>query len=171
MKEKNIPQIVATLRYGRYLSGRLLGLCYFLFTVSAVGLLLTLTISILMQVGVIESDIASITIFACVFLCGIAYGGYLSFNRLQQGKQISLWLQDAVPLVAESKRVDCFKGKGRSAGIQIEIVFQHQGGWVVRKSNGLDKIYHDYVNREIKILYSPKYDQVMFLKNESKELK
>lgn len=53
---------------------------------------------------------------------------------------------------------------GVSLYLNAELYFADSNA-LIPEINGYDKVFWKYVNRKISILYSPKYDQVMFLKD------
>ncbi len=90
-------------------------------------------------------------------------------------KKVEVYLQDAVVLKAISVT------KGEQLAIRsvivcttnaIEVEFVYNDQRYVRQSTYKDKplyspVYKKYINREILIAYSPKYDEVMLIKPQS----
>lgn len=88
-------------------------------------------------------------------------------------KKIKLWLEDAVLLNARCECVHDFLGNG---GEKILIAFVYDNEHLTRMSkfrylhsssftlNGYFNPYNKLIGRDIKIFYSPKYDEVMIPK-------
>lgn len=88
-------------------------------------------------------------------------------------KKIKLWLEDAVSLNARCECVHDFLGNG---GEKILIAFVYDNEQLTRMSkfrylhsssltlNGYFNPYSKLIGRDIKIFYSPKYDEVMIPK-------
>lgn len=90
-------------------------------------------------------------------------------------KDVNLWLEDAVQLAAYSKKIgEVRSGVLHSLSIRIEVRFQYDGKVHKKQSDakvcGLPRgyvgWYNQYADREIIILYSPKYDEVMILRSD-----
>ncbi len=93
-------------------------------------------------------------------------------------KKIKVWMQDAVPYTVFAEKADedriGYRWKYLPA-VRIVVRFRYQGRRITRFSgegrNGLNTRdgyapgWNKYCNREIDILYSPKYDQVIVLKD------
>lgn len=88
-------------------------------------------------------------------------------------KQVTIWMQDAVKLEAYSKKIDECKLMFLPKGIRIQVAFEMNSTKYVRNSTvktlGGGKAYlasfTKYADRKINVLYSPKYDEVMILKD------
>ena len=91
-------------------------------------------------------------------------------------KEILLWLDDAVELEAYSTGIaDLDSGVSKTmARIQVDFDFNgerfsrvSEGRMVGDKTSpdGYHAIWTDYADRKIRILYSPKYDQIIVLKD------
>lgn len=96
---------------------------------------------------------------------------FLSFG-FKRRKKIKLWLADAIILDASCElTVDYFDGL--NSGEKVLIVFTYNSEQLIRMSkfryqhpltfsiNGYSNTYKKYIGHNIKILYSPKYDEVM----------
>lgn len=92
-------------------------------------------------------------------------------------KKIDLWLDDTIELIALSTEFDREEVRYMPA-IKIKLKFKYNNkviekysgqmgckGSYFDKGSGYDGRYAPFVDREIKILYSPKYDQVLLLKD------
>lgn len=168
-----LSNIEATLESGRFYSGRVLKFfwCYFglLVFLTLFGTFMVLTYSDPIDVDNIIGALCSFILFG---------GGALAFFVLlrknkRQEKKITEFLKDAIPIITEVEPVP-----GRVLifnGIKIRVSFSYNGKNYIRCSgrltekfsDGYDKVFIKYVNRKVKALYSPQYDQVMFVKNEN----
>lgn len=113
-----------------------------------------------------------INIFSLILFC---FSLKIIIKDKNNKKKVSLWLKDAVEAKAYSKIISedwswllCWLIKGRI----IRVNFKINGKRFVRDSNfkffGGEKGYiygAKYINKEIRIAYSPKYDEVMILKD------
>lgn len=176
MKKINY-KIVATLSYGRFLSGFLFAL---IIAALILGIILFLTMSIialLMVVNIIEytSDDLPILIGTTIIaLCDILIMSYFLYKRSFQRKKIIEWLADAVQLRAHSRAIDIFKMIFHPADVELEVKFIYENIRHVKNSSNLtdilhkkghDKIFRYFADREINILYSPSFDEVIILKD------
>lgn len=124
---------------------------------------------------IIDKDYALIMIvivvlaFIVIYICLLVY-----LNK--QKKQVKTWLEDAdiVLLDAEcGKSFDCL----RYGGIRVAVTFVFNGQTIIKLSGnqkfscmgenwykpkgGNIRGFNDLVGKKIKILYSPKYDEVL----------
>ena len=99
---------------------------------------------------------------------------YLYVNRGK--RKAALWLKDAVLLEAKSTLLDTKLVRSRSATATaacIRVKFSYNGKQYTRESSYKGgklylPVYHQYADRKITIAYSPKYDQVMLVKDKQK---
>ena len=177
MRKEKKPKIVATLKYGRFLSGWLLGLFVFILCLSVTTILFVVIYFSLSRCGIIPIDEDEITFLYSIILMilGLAYSLWFFIKRAKTKKKINLWLQDAIPLKAHSKSIAKRDSRITLPQFAIEIDFVYDDRLIIQRSgnpekknypkNGLDTIFGYYINREINILYSPNYNEVMILKD------
>ena len=88
-------------------------------------------------------------------------------------KQVRLWLEDAVEVQAQSKEIGRICRLGAFPCVKLQIDFDIDGVHYRRFSESVSQkgeaggyyyIWRKYGDRRINILYSPKYDEVMVLK-------
>jgi len=171
--EIELSKIKASLSYGKVVSSRWLSIIYFGivlgFGILAGGLFLAVA-------GIAESDtnslIGSILCFTFGLVSITVYIRILvSCQKLN--KNIVLWLGDAVNLKAYSETLDFTTGYPLKVKIRVHYNLkgrehtQDSGGYMVgsKRRSEYHKIFFKYADREIDILYSPRYDQVMILKD------
>ncbi len=90
-------------------------------------------------------------------------------------RRIFLWLDDAVERKATTTTVDMYRYPIR-ANVKLKVKFNYNNKKYIFISgdstksrilgNGYNKIFAKYADREIKIFYSPKYDEVLLLKDD-----
>lgn len=173
MKKSN-PRIAATLKYGPSQPLILVVIMRIMFYVGMVMCGISFLLFMLGHFGVLESDGESALIPAAVFFVLSCVPLIILIPRAVVEKKIRLWLRDAVPLTAKSQTVAVREIRARVTykAIKISVKFFYNGEKHIQASgnpekhnetNGFSQAYFDYTNREIKILYSPSYDQVMIL--------
>ncbi len=167
--------IDATLKHGYTFSSKVLKaffiLMYVLFALELVcfmGMLIGICFA---GDGCTEDDIIT-------FSCGgsistVIFVGVLLFNLWVHShkKKIDLWLEDAVLLDAEAMSLDgmTVESRSRATAIVLKVTFKYNGKRYTRQSVNKDEphystLYKKYARCEqIKIAYSPKYDEVMLI--------
>lgn len=115
-----------------------------------------------MIIGMIALNILAIIAFSVTL--------WIEKVNIKHRKQVLLWLEDAIEMRAYSMKLD-WEPAGFFKVIKIQVQFNYDGENLTRNSIGADKNnvgynhqFNKYANKEIRILYSPKYDQVMILK-------
>ena len=101
----------------------------------------------------------------CLFIVGTLF-----LQKILLKKRMKMWMRDVIELHAYTRRLDV-RGIIRKS-TKIEVKFCLHKEWHVQ-SSGKGKWYRaiystaftKYADRKINILYSPKYDQVMILKD------
>ena len=178
-----ISKVSATLEKGRLFSKGILVLLYIgnisVFFVFLIGLLMAVT-------NFLENGNAQGILFLCCSLlfCGIFIGGFtfLIVRDKKLKKDVKLYLENAVLLEAQTKDIGSLSIYRRFYdGTKIRVSFRYNGKVITKESgnpekakrinNGYDKIFWKYINQKINILYSPQYDQVMFIKNQENNKK
>lgn len=141
--------------------------------ISAV-LLMTLGIASII-LSCIEWDVQIFSSALMGVVIGAAFLAVLIYYFIQDKmikKEVSLWLQDASIVQATSEEVDSFRAGFQPIGVKIRVRFDINGIAYARESTtkvfggkiGYSNAFKKYTNRKIKIMYSPKYDEVMILK-------
>lgn len=100
----------------------------------------------------------------------IIMGVYFLIKNNLLKRKMRIWMEDAVELYAYSEEISRFWMPMHPTATKIRVKFQWEGRNYVRTSgNGkrkaYQKVFTKYANRYIRILYSPKYDQIMILKD------
>lgn len=171
--DKNVRKIniIASLEFGAVYTG--LKLC------SLIGTLVSLFgVSVIFSIFAIIQDISFLAGMIAFFICAIGLLIVLIINH-HNLKLIKLWKEDAILCTAKTKILgsSCIYSGGVSLlTAKISVIFYCQGKLIKKESgtkkstgiklfNGYSKIFMRFSDREIQILYSPKYDQVMILKD------
>ncbi len=106
----------------------------------------------------------SLSILSFVFFC----------KNEKMRKKVQLWMEDAVIIKAQSKKighrytlfVPCPKIQVKFELNGIEYQRQSQNFRAINKrEDGYYRIWSKYADKEIMIAYSPKYDEIMVLKD------
>lgn len=153
-------KIVASLTYGKVLSGKWMAFLYVL-----------CFLEFLFLVGIILMGIYdNVSYFFGLLFCTLVIVPSLWLIKRFRGirRKVSLWVQDAVELPATSVYVATQKlaviSFGANHMIKVSIRFKFDGK-TKRQMSIFDSVFRKYCDREIKILYSPTYDQVLILKD------
>ena len=171
-----ISKISATLEKGRFYSGALLKFLYF----SIIICVSIIPLSIMVGIANIKTEgLANVVVVICLLF--VIFGGmtviflYILNKNNKLKKEIKIYLQDAVLLESQTEEVGGAIYRRFYDGTKIRICFRYNEKVITKESgnpkkagrinNGYDKVFWKYINRKIYILYSPQYDQVMFLKD------
>ena len=123
-------------------------------------------------------EFESIVIFVVVsgnilFVSLMSVAIYIKVKNDRLKKKILLWLEDAIETIAYSKKIGENRVGLPPKATKIRVRFAINGVTYKRESTakivggqrGYLGTYNKYANREIRILYSPKYDEVLILKD------
>ncbi|MDE6557492.1 MAG: hypothetical protein K2K39_00135 [Clostridia bacterium] len=181
--ERDLSAIAGTLKYGVFIGVSRRREVFSYFILAAVWVLIVAAV-----VGVIclvrfctefmSADwfVISLTVLPVAFSILPAVFLAANIRNSRSRKEIIVWLEDAVELEAYSTSIaDIDSGVSQTmARIQVEFEFNgerlsrvSEGRMIGEKDSpdGYHVIWTDYADRKIKILYSPKYDQVLVLKD------
>ena len=173
-------QVVASLEYGYIFTKSFIGFVYGVIIFLVASAICVVTGSIYFNdFDVLYPFLGTCCLFLCLF-------SIIPIYHIHILKKIKLFCGDAVELKAESTEIGSYH---RIEGLivpttrkKISIKFMYNGKKYLRESGqpgynkpymyntkaGYEKIFAKYSNRIIRILYSPKYDQVLILKDEKK---
>ena len=167
---KKLQDIKQSLSYGKLFTGKLEKLIYCNLGVMSVLSVLMVAVTILVlclgQYTIIE---ISMCIFWCVFsLIVFVITLVMVVHNKKHKKQILLWIEDAIETSAIVKGLP--RKKFSLAPYQVAIEFFYNNQYVKKISNAgsLFTGYHiryDIIGSKVAILYSPKYNEVMILKD------
>ena len=176
----DISRVAASLESGRLLTGGWLKFFYF----GMIFPLLLPSITMLMVIASLFVEefwnllmiISSISCAVFGLFMSTIFAYFISCNKKLK-RRILLYLEDAIETRASTKTIDTFKTIGHPQimkEFKIQVNFKIYGLFYSRTSgiagsnkihNGYDKVFAKYADRNINILYSPKYDQVLVLKD------
>ena len=180
MEALKLNRIDASLKYGQFFTGKWLMFFYLLIAFCSVIPISTLVFLFLVLYGIEAFDADTIIVFVGSNLISflIIFGAiYVLYKNNKLKKKIILWLNDAVYLKAQTTTLDRFRTFGHPVAetkLQVEFYIYNyrkictsedkskKDHWYRR--NGFFKILSKYADKTISIMYSPKYDQVMILK-------
>lgn len=161
-----MDKILASLKYGRiWRKGVFLWYSMFVFGFFA------LCYSFVFLFGN-ERDLVGFIGSLCCFVVFSCTALYIIIKNFINVKKCREWMEDAVVLSATTKGIkkplpsftDIFLRK-------LEVSFKYEGKRYVKysgtkQSNGYDRVFSRFVDKEISILYSPRFDEVMILSDE-----
>lgn len=180
MCNKTLNKIDASLKHGQFFTGGLLIFFYSFIGFCCIMPISTVVFLFLVYYGKEAFDENTTITFICsnigcfFIICGLIYVLYRN-NKLK--RNILLWLEDAVELTAKTTTIDRFRTLGHPIAettLQVEFCIDHhkkvmtsidetkKNHWY--KTNGSYKVLTKYADQTIKILYSPKFEQVLILK-------
>ena len=181
-----LPQIAATLKHGEFSGEKKKGIiiAYLALTIFMLlgmsGLVVYLSVEFANGESSTVEFVFTLIVVIFAFLFIITVVSYLVFRNERIRKEILLWLDDAVEVSGFARKIgdtgidetiDWLVGRERFT--KIQVVFKIDGKRYKRESvtkefenpKGYSQIWNRYADREVRILYSPKYDQVMILKD------
>lgn len=91
-------------------------------------------------------------------------------------KKVNLWMEDAVLVTAFARNIGVKRTLGVAPGTKLQVEFEIDGVRYTRESHsrhyknkdfdgGYYFIWNKFADKQIRILYSPQYDEVMVLKD------
>lgn len=107
---------------------------------------------------VLDHDYELLAASIVFYLFGIVLMALVLAEKIKPHKEIEKWMQDAIEYDVQCTSVE---KNGKKDAICVK--FDYNGRTITKVSNGCSRYYTKCVGKEIKILYSPKYDEVMIL--------
>lgn len=169
-----ITNIEVSLSHGNFLNKKQIIALYIGLIVSLFLPFLTIVLLITqfewdgqMIFAMVVGDVIFLALFSILVLL------IIENNKLR--KKITLWIEDAIELKAYSKNIGENRLGIQPKAVKIQVRFKIQDQTFTRESTakvfggqkGYLGIYKKYSDREINILYSPKYDEVLILKDKA----
>ena len=162
--------IAASVKYGKYVGRRALMGLYMLLATATLIPIVTIAVVISSHEGlmVLESEIVITLIFIntfALFLICVAVSLLLYHKR--NIKEVQKWKQDAVVLKASVYRLDLLSPAYDPYQVAVRFTYNGAQREQTQRPNkflGYHKILVKYVGKQISIAYSPKYDQVIILR-------
>lgn len=169
---KIISKIDASLSQGNFITGKKAIFLYLMFVVALSFPLLSVIVLFF------PSDLDYTIIFALIggnimFLALFTVLVYICIKNSRLKQKIIVWLEDAIEIKAYSKKIGENRLGFQPKATKIQIVFKFADQTYVRDSagkvfggwQGYLGTYTKYADREIRILYSPKYDEILILRD------
>lgn len=167
-------KIIATLAYGKKYS-----IGFFIFLVLAL-LLCVATMLLSIVCAMLYAEYVALAALGLPFICIPAFL-YLIVLLSKENRDIKKWEEDAVLLSAQAIEVGSIRNAffGRTK-FKIVIEFVFDGHKFIKNSEkenkrkksvwvnmypGYDEVFRKFIGRSIQILYSPKNEQVLLLKD------
>ena len=168
-----ISNVDVSLSQGRILNKSQLFLIYFSMAVCCCFPLLTIIMLLIQQ---IEWDFELALLMSSLNILAIAFLAVLIYIKVKDKKlknKIMIWLEDAVEIKAYSKKVGENRLGLQPKAIKIQVQFSLNGLNYIKEStakvfggwDGYVGCFNKYADREVNILYSPKYNEIMIIKN------
>ena len=170
-KKKYLKYIAASLEYGPVSYAKARVVFYFGIVSSPFFAVLAVLMAVSVAFGFLLFLIIPVLLLPLCF--------YLFLHAKKRKKKFASWLDDAAEYTAESKKIDSeFDLLALARVYRIQIKFDFEGAKIQRISgrpdhyefdvydveNGYHSVFRDFVDKEIRILYSPEYDQILILK-------
>jgi len=164
-------KIKSSLSYGKVFWGKSeYALYIFLFLpimdpIITIGIIITILLD---KMQFTYEVITSVIFLNCFWglIFGIVLWRFIHNNKLK--KKIEIWLEDAVPIRASAKRLDLVDITYQPYQIEVSFIFKDvRYKYISKPGNpiiGYYKFFSEPV-KELKILYSPKYEEVLILKD------
>lgn len=165
-----LSDIAATLKNGRLFSkkSKILFMITMIVWVVAIFYILIITFfNIIPKESIYPiTPLQFAVLFVCVFGFSVGVFIYLLCKNRKIEKAVHRYLTDSDIIMLSAKSIDITDSSHDRIynGSRIQLTFYY-GGEIYVKTSILDKVFRGYKNREINILYSPKYDEVLLLRN------
>lgn len=179
-KTESFKRIRASLHHGQVLHKGMMCIFVFLIVVSTMTLIIAFAViaSYCCSGKTFQSSditvLAGASIIAFLTLCGSII---VISNRLALKKNIYLWLNDAVELCATAIVIDSI-GWGLFASTKLEVTFIYNdrlysfcsgdpldNSHIFIRSKGYYRVLSRYADKNVTILFSPTYNEILFLDN------
>lgn len=183
---QDLSQIAGTLRYGNF-SGenrKYIIIAFVIYTLIFVGGMIALLTALCLEQSKSSGSYISFVCTLIIIIIGFSSTPILwliiIIKNERNRKEILLWLKDAVKLKAFSKKVGEFKASILFPTVKIQVDFEFDGIYHSCESKGKQiggmkegyhRIWTQFIDKPIEILYSPKYDEVMLLKSSHIKIK
>ena len=166
----NNRKITGTFKYGK-----LLGMGLFVVFNILLGIGVLFSLGCLIFVPIEDwSFVDGINIFIFRLVFGLAVWGFwiwLTIIQVRQRKHIKLWMEDAVLVEGMMTKTADMPSSIRKHIYRITVKYEKKQitleprSFYTRRSVGLMAVhyYNKYLDRNIYVLYSPKYNQVIFI--------
>ena len=181
-QNKKISRIAGLLSYGTFWSAsrKKVLLEYFcLFALCFFAMVFCVTMLSLEQAKKPDSALKfAMGLISYIIACGITpvWMGVVVAKNEKLRDNVNLWLEDAVEVKAFSKKIGVMRAMGIVKGVRLQVDFVIDNIHYSRESTYYDSLskkfkagyyvmWSKYADRQINILYSPKYDEVMILKD------
>ena len=184
---KDTSRIVGTLKHGSFIgdSHKRVVIVFCLFA-GFILLSLAFVVTMLCIEQIKEpGSVASFILLIVLVVIGFSISPIVVFVILRRNekirKELNLWLDDAIEIKAYSKEIGDHIPSLLFPAAKIQVEFELNGDHYSFDSEGKQlwgenpagyhRVWADYIDKEIDILYSPNYKQVMVLKNKKNKAK
>lgn len=146
---------------------------WFAVAVSCLFFILTIVLLAIPQVEWDVELIALMSICDAGAVAMISLCTYIFIKNKKLKQKLSVWLYDSVEIHAYSKKIDEYRGGMQPKATKIRIDFYCNDVAFRKEStvkvfggqSGYAGCFNNYADKEVNILYSPEYDEVMIIKD------
>ena len=168
-----LSEIEASLSQGNFLGKRQLLIVHISMIMCLIIPLITIILLVIPQVEWDNSIILTMTLANIIFLFLLGVLFYVKIKNNKVKRKIELWMEDCVELIAYAEKIGEYRIGIQSEAVKIRVRFNFGNKQYLRESTanvvggrkGYLDCYKKYINRKLRILYSPKFDEVLILKN------
>lgn len=159
-------EIEATLKNGKLMSKKFK---YFLIIVSFFLVLLLISVVVVAFIySHYEKDKKFIIslIILIIFMSSIylPISFYVLFFEYKRKREVDLWLNDIIEITAVFNLKYDYQPSIWSGNYKLEATFCFEGKMKTLCSQSSNLIFKKYANKTLNVLYSPKYEQILFVK-------
>ena len=170
----DISNIDVSLTYGQLYTKKHFSLLYICLAISLLMPILTVVLFFLPDVEWDRFLIVTVVLFNLFSLFLLAVVIFALAQDKKAKNKVRLWLEDAIEIKAFANFVSEKMTSLTSIATKIQVDFMLDGKHYYKVSGvkhagwqaGYDKAFTKYVNKEVNIMYSPKYNEVMILKKQ-----
>lgn len=160
---------------GTFKHGKLMNMALFVAINILIGICILFFLGCLIFVPIEDwYYVDGINIFICALVFGLVVWGFwiwLTIIQVRQRKHIKLWMEDAVLVEGMMTKTADMPGSIREHIYRITVKHEKKKitleprSFYTKRSVGLMTLhyYNKYLDRNIYVLYSPKYNQAIFI--------
>ena len=170
----DVSNIEVSLSKGRLFVKRDFVLFAILLVVSFIFPLLTIILPFIPEMEWESDVIIAMVIGNLLSIALMALSIFAIVRDKKVKSEVQLWLKDAVKITAIANYAGEIRFGFQAKATKIQVDFVLDGKHYYRESTvkilggeaGYNSAFNKYVNKYVRIMYSPKYDEVMIIKNQ-----
>ena len=163
-----MKQVKATLKYGKTINGWRKKMLVVFTVMFLLFLCIMIAMPFILGKAYYEDKTIKFAIVSCIAGCAIGFLLFLTLAvcNVKRNRIISEWMKDAVTLKAKVKKCDI--GFDLFGPNTVSVSFSYKKKKIVKRSGGncfvgYPKIFLLFLGDNRESLYSPRYDEVMFV--------